>query len=39
MSIMGRRVSVRTVAILALCMVVAGLIPAMTREPARENSR
>jgi plastocyanin len=29
-------VSVRTVAILALCMVVAGLIPAMTREPARE---
>jgi plastocyanin len=36
MSILGRTVSVRAVAVLALCMVVGALIPAMTRTPARE---
>ena len=36
MSIMGRRVSIRVVALLAVCLIVGTLIPVMSRTEARE---
>jgi len=36
MSIMGRRVSIRVVVLLAVCLIVGTLIPVMSRTEARE---
>ena len=36
MSIMGREVSIKPAIVLALCMVVGALIPAMSKTPSRE---
>jgi plastocyanin len=36
MSILGRTVPIKTVVVLALCMVVGALIPAMSKTPPRE---
>jgi plastocyanin len=36
MSILGRKVSIKPVSVLAVCMVVGALIPAMSKTPSRE---